>query len=474
MGRHAWPRVRARITLLVLLAALLVAAGVALLLTNTIALRSSAQSTTHADVYLMRVVNVERLVVDSETGLRGQVITGRSLFLQPLHRAQARLPVAIGALERSAARDHAYQPQTRTLIAAVYAYMSRYVPRVVALATYDLPLARSLAVTLRGKRLVDGIRLRSAHLVQQLLDSQAARQRTAHDTADRSIGEAISVLVLLTLLTAALGAYLGHLVVSRERARRRSEDTARTLQESILPSGIPTLPGCELAVRFVPGVGPVSGDFYDVLMVEPKTWAVVIGDVCGKGTTAAAATAMARWTLRGALTRGATSAEALQALNEVTLGSHPEDRFITAACLRLTLEPERVLVDIACAGHPAPVLVPAQGTPSAVAARGDLLGVLEDVRLQTAELELHPGDSLVAYTDGVTDQGPEVRRSPEEALGERSEGADAQELANILHNLALQPVGRHRDDIAILALRFLGLQADPAASSTEAGVAAAS
>jgi serine phosphatase RsbU (regulator of sigma subunit) len=124
--------------------------------------------------------------------------------------------------------------------------------------------------------------------------------------------------------------------------------------------------------------------------------------------------------------------------------------------MRLTLAPEAARLIVACAGHPAPILVPAGAAPVAVSAEGDLLGIMAAIRLQTAEVELRPGDGLVAYTDGVTDQGGEERRSPEHALADRKAGASARELATILEDLASDPVGRHRDDIAILALRFLG------------------
>lgn len=85
-----------------------------------------------------------------------------------------------------------------------------------------------------------------------------------------------------------------------EALYQRSDHVARTLQQSLLPEAIPDLPGYELAIRFAPaGAGDlVGGDFYDVFPVGDSHWAVVIGDVCGKGAGAAAMTAMARWTLR--------------------------------------------------------------------------------------------------------------------------------------------------------------------------------
>ena len=320
----------------------------------------------------------------------------------------------------------------------------------------DLPAARSLAVTLQGKRHVDAVRARVVALESAVSRSQAARRRSAHRTANRSIAEAIVVLVLLTLLTVALGAFLGHLVVARERARRQSEATARILQRSVLPRADPAIPGCELATRFIPGGGAVSGDFYDVLEVQGGGWALIIGDVCGKGAAAAATTAMARWTSRSSLVTGATPAEALRFLNDVALRYDRDGRFITAACLKATFESGIARVVVACAGHPAPILVREGAEPSTVAADGDLVGVVPTIRLRTAEERLGPGDSLVAYTDGVTDQGPEPRASPARALRDRTPGASADELAGILEALAHRPEGRYPDDIAILALRFRG------------------
>jgi CHASE3 domain sensor protein len=440
--------------------AMLVAAGVTLLLINTIDLRDSARSTTRGDTYLLRVSNVERLVVDAETGLRGSVITGRSLFLQPLYRAEAQLPAAIRDLRQTAAENHAYQPQSEALIRQVRSYMSVYVQNVLRLTTHNLPAARSFPVTLRGKQLVDGIRLRAANLEGLISASQSRRQHAAGDTADRSIGDSIAVLVLLTLLILAIGVYLGRLVVQRERARQRSEETTRILQESILPKELPRIPGCELATRFIPGGGVVSGDFYDVLDDGHGGWAVMIGDVCGKGSIAAAATAMARWSLRSSLRMGSSPADALRFLNGVSLRQDDYGRFITAACLRVTFATGIARVEIACAGHPAPILVPRDGPPETVAVEGDLLGIMPTIRLHTAEVRLGPGDSLVAYTDGVTDQGPELRRSPEQALGARGADADADELAAILQDVALRPVGRHPDDVAIVALRYVGSDPD--------------
>lgn len=452
-----------------LVGALLVGTGVALLLRNTLNLRQGADTTIRDDQYLLRVVELERLVVDAETGLRGDVITGSTVFLQPLSAAQAQLPGAIQAVERSASATGIERPLVGELVGAVNAYMANYVPGVLAVVRQKPAAARSYSVTLEGKREVDAIRRQAGQLEQVLSHGSAVRQQAARATANTSVDESVAVLVLLTLLTCALGGYLGHLAVARERAREQSDETARTLQESVLPPAMPQIQGCELAVRFVPGDGPVSGDFYDGFLVRPDTWALLIGDVCGKGAQAAAATAMARWTLRSSLGQGASPAEALRLLNDVML-AHPEDqRFITAICMTVTVRPAAALVQLACAGHPAPILVPADGGPNRIDSQGDLLGIFPSVRLQTSELELTPGDALVAYTDGVTDQGPELQVSPEQALREYA-GTPADALASALERLAQRPGSRHPDDVAIVALRFLGGQSAAEPENATAGL----
>ncbi len=462
-------RLRARIAILVAAGAIAAAVGAALLLSNTIMLRHSADATVRSDVYLLAVVNVERLVVDAETGLRGYAITRRPLFLQPLHAAKASYAGARASLLQDAARDHSFVPQANALVQASDSYLSSYVPTALAMMAHDPAAGRSLATTLNGKHQVDTVRARTAALERLVAGRETARQHAAHRSASQAVTEAIAVLVLLTLLTILVGVMLGRLAAGREAARERSERTNRILQESLLPRALPVIPGCELAVRFSPaGAGElVGGDFYDVFAVAADQWAVVVGDVCGKGAEAAAVTAMARWTLRSQAEPAMAPDEALRFLNDTMLRQELGVRFITVAYLLVTLWSERAEVSIACAGHPAPILVPEGADPSAVSARGTLLGVWPDIYVHTSELDLARGDSLVVYTDGVTDQGPQSQAaSPGELLHDRPPDTSADDLAGILERSARQLFGHQRDDIAILALRFTGGERQlPAVSS---------
>lgn len=432
------------------------AIGVALLLSNTIQLRASADATIRSRAYLASVTEVEDLVVDAETGLRGYIITGRQLFLAPLHMAQARLPDAVGTLEHNAASNHAFVDQAHGLVIAAEAYLGGYVPRVLGM--HDLRTARSLNTTLEGKQLVDGIRAQTATLARLVSARDDARQHEAHSRANHSVTEAIIILVLLTALTLFVGILLGRLVIARERARARSERTARTLQESLLPSQLPPIPGCELAIRFTPGTAGdlVGGDFYDVFELTPGRWALVLGDVCGKGAEAAALTAMARWTLRSLATQVIDTPDVLRLLNDALVRQDLNGRFITVAYLVVNVEDDRAHLTVACAGHPAPIVIPADGPPLEVAASGTLLGIWRDISLRTAEVQLGPGDSLVVYSDGVTEQGPSVL--PPSLIGVLGGGAaaNAEQIASRLERHGRQLVHPQRDDITVMALHFTG------------------
>ena len=219
-------------------------------------------------------------------------------------------------------------------------------------------------------------------------------------------------LVALTALTVLLGGWLGRVAIGRERARGRSERTTRTLQRSLLPEEVPSIPGCELAVQFTPAAERdlVGGDFYDRVRRRFGPLGDRAGRRCGKGAEAASVTAMARWTLRSLAANPVEPAHALRFLNETMLRQNLEGRFITIIYLLVAVHGDGAEVSVACAGDPPPILVPAAGDASAVAARGTLLGVFPHISLDTTTVHLGRGDSLVAYTDGVTDQGPGLER----------------------------------------------------------------
>jgi PAS domain S-box-containing protein len=249
--------------------------------------------------------------------------------------------------------------------------------------------------------------------------------------------------------------------VALENARLYSERTriARTLQASLLPRALPHIPGIELASRFRPaGEGlEVGGDFYDVFPAVDGTWLAVIGDVCGKGADAAGLTALARHTLRSLAQIEPGPGKILSRLNQTLLEQEETgDRFLTVLVLSLTVSGDRVDMRLAAGGHPHPLHVRADGEVEVVAVPGMLVGLFPDAKFEERRLGLVRGESLVLYTDGLTDaQAPErVLSSQDVAKRLQEAGArSAQEVVAAAEGLAAGAGGAGpRDDIALLAI----------------------
>jgi len=263
------------------------------------------------------------------------------------------------------------------------------------------------------------------------------------------------------------------LAMDNSRLYRERSEIARTLQGSLLPRSLPKLEGVEVALRYLPagdGRVEVGGDFYDLFEAhvegqEPgSSWGVVIGDVCGKGTGAAALLALARHTIRAVATREESPAEILAGLNEAMLRQKRESgdhKFCTVAYARLTPAADGAGVahaTIALGGHPQPLLLRANGALERVGAPGRAIGVFAEARLSEEGVDLEPGDTLVLYTDGVI----EARSPNGELFGEdrlhnlvrSSVGLDAEALAHeIEESVLLFQEHELRDDIALLVLR---------------------
>jgi serine phosphatase RsbU (regulator of sigma subunit) len=236
---------------------------------------------------------------------------------------------------------------------------------------------------------------------------------------------------------------------------------ARTLQSSLLPAGLPEIPGFELAARYrAAGEGiEVGGDFYDVFRRAEGEWAFVLGDVVGKGPPAAALTALARYTTRTAALEHPEPSVVLGLLNEALLREDAPDRLMSAVQGRLVLGAEAPVVTFAEAGHP-PLLLARRGRVQPMPAVGRLLGVMPTAEVEDRSLVLEPGDTLVLYTDGLTDAGAPSRLLKISDLVqavERVADASAEAVAGALEALAVESgQGSPRDDLAIIVLRYVG------------------
>ena len=248
--------------------------------------------------------------------------------------------------------------------------------------------------------------------------------------------------------------------VENARLYETASTIAGTLQASLLPPILPELPGAELAAVYRPaGRGlEVGGDFYDVFSVTEDQWYLVVGDVCGKGAEAAAVTALARYTIRAAAVRRRAPSAILRWLSDAMLQqSDAPNRFCTIACAHLDLGQATPRVTVACGGHPLPLVVRADGTTEEIGAPGTLLGLVPEPVLEDRSVELQPGDTLLLYTDGLTEAGaPAHVWSPDELAAAAREAAARGSVEATVDRLVDAAVGSLpalRDDVAVLALR---------------------
>jgi serine phosphatase RsbU (regulator of sigma subunit) len=252
---------------------------------------------------------------------------------------------------------------------------------------------------------------------------------------------------------------LAAVISERMQAEEDVEELAETLQESLLPADLPKIPRVETAVTFrAAGRGQrVGGDFYDWFECDDGSWAVVVGDVVGKGAAAAATTGLARYTLRAAAFSEPSPQRVLRFLNDAILRESPT-QLCTIAYARVAFGARGgARLTMSIGGHPLPLLLRAGGRVEPLGEPGSLLGALQDPSLSEYDTDLEPGDALVLYTDGLTDAyAPDHITSIEEleASVRSCAGRDAMAImSGIEHSVLHQDGGEPRDDIVILVLR---------------------
>ncbi|HEY2140571.1 MAG TPA: SpoIIE family protein phosphatase [Solirubrobacteraceae bacterium] len=245
-----------------------------------------------------------------------------------------------------------------------------------------------------------------------------------------------------------------------KRAQLENTRIAQILQRALLPHSLPEVPGAQVAARYAAAgeLNEVGGDFYDVFKHGEDSWMLVIGDVCGKGPRAAGVTALARHTLRAAAMSGQGPAGMLTILHRALLDQPPGADLCTVGLVMLTPRAGGARLTIALAGHPSPLLIDSDGRIEPVGDSGTLLGVVDPVSFAESEVELHDGDTLLLYTDGVSEAGAPEKPLGEDGLSELCANGSSTELSELLLHVERAAVARTdgplRDDIALLGLRI--------------------
>lgn len=255
-------------------------------------------------------------------------------------------------------------------------------------------------------------------------------------------------------------ALAGRAAVAVDNARLATgrREIAVTLQRSLLPDAVPEMDGWEVATMYRPASASdeveVGGDFYDFFETEDG-WIVLLGDVTGRGVQAAAMTSLVRHGARFMAKDEHRPSRILARLDEA-LREQAGLSLCSALCARLG-EGRAVM---SSAGHPAPLIVRDDGRIREIGSPGPLLGGWEGTTWQDREVALGPAETLLMYTDGVTDaRGEHDRfgaRRLRRVLKEHAGSSPADLLDQLGAALNRFQIEGQSDDTGAVALRPVG------------------
>ncbi|MEU9098358.1 SpoIIE family protein phosphatase [Streptomyces sp. NPDC048361] len=236
----------------------------------------------------------------------------------------------------------------------------------------------------------------------------------------------------VTLLSTGEHTFDGHTVALAEELARRAGSAAhnarqyahratlaRDLQAGLLLPDLPAVPGTDVATYYHPaGEGlDIGGDFYDVFPLDDGRWAFLLGDVCGRGAMAATTTALVRHTARAVAPFLPGPEDVVKAVNRA-LTNRPDSHgggFVTLVYGQLTPSQDGLDIELVRAGHTLPLHLGEGPTARVVEAQGSLLGISANPDVSPHHLRLRPHESLLLYTDGIT----EARDADGEQFGEQ-------------------------------------------------------
>jgi serine phosphatase RsbU (regulator of sigma subunit) len=257
-------------------------------------------------------------------------------------------------------------------------------------------------------------------------------------------------------------------VEQAEKLRAQELAHAAQIQQSILPHQFPAFPDrkdFQLHAAMVPAK-EVGGDFFDFFLLDPEHLGFVIGDVSGKGVPAALFMAVSRTLLRAFAQHRATPGECLAYMNS-NLAVQSDSAMFTTVFYGI-LDTRTGELQFANGGHNRPYVLAVDGQPRPLSLEsGPIVGIMDGFAYDTYTGQLAPGESLILYTDGVT----EARDKNDTFFGEKRLeellsahcGESAEQLVASLHAAVQEfAIGEPQaDDITVLALRFLSTEPRP-------------
>ena len=270
-------------------------------------------------------------------------------------------------------------------------------------------------------------------------------------------------VTLLTSLAGQVSVSLQNALLLEERvtvARFEEElNLARQIQRTSLLSEFPAMPQCEVHALYIPSKY-VGGDFYDVVPTGDGAFLIAIADVSGKGVPAALLSSMLQASLRTQAEAPTSIPTILRNMNSVLYRSTAIQQFATFFLARMDCN--RLRLEFSNAGHNWPVVMRTNGERQLLERGGTVLGILESVEFEAAEVSLGPGDLVVLYTDGISEAANgDGEQFGEERLYEHirrlRRGLCAREVSEQLLGALREFLGdvEPQDDMTILVLRVL-------------------
>lgn len=231
---------------------------------------------------------------------------------------------------------------------------------------------------------------------------------------------------------------------------------ADTLQQSLIPSIPPDIPGMKIGTRFMAAgdAYEVGGDFFDVIQYGNR-WAAVLGDVSGKGADAARLAGLVRNTMRAEAMQEREPGRVMSLVNEALYTQSGEIQFCTAVYAKIEPTGAAARVTLVSAGHPPAFIMRAGGGIEQSESVNLPLGLQQGAQFEELFLDLNPGDSLLIYTDGVTECRSNGEMFGEERLAKlvhQFAGMDPQELVDAIFREVSKHCDTPQDDIALMAL----------------------
>jgi len=230
---------------------------------------------------------------------------------------------------------------------------------------------------------------------------------------------------------------------------------AREIQQMLLPSKLPQPAGAQIAGAWQPA-REVGGDYFDVIQLDEKHIGICVGDVAGKGITAALLMANLQASFRALATADASPQEVCTKLNKFLCANTAPGKFVTFFYAILDAG-ERTLI-YENAGHSPGLLLRSNGATESLRGGGAVLGALPDWTYQNYVAKLQPGDKLLLSTDGITEaENSQFEEFGEDRLMEAARARDGSALdiqRAIMQQVTSFCSGNFRDDATLLVLRI--------------------